>query len=162
VAVVTNIAADHLGLRGVNTVADLAKVKAVVPQAALRDGRSVLNADNEWTVEMARTARGEIIFFSLEEDNPVVRDHLRERGRVVVLRPTRHGEMITVIEHRRDTSLLLAEEIPATLNGRVRVNIANALAAVAAALARTSSSSTSGTPCAASRATSTRRPAAST
>ncbi|HYO30729.1 MAG TPA: Mur ligase family protein, partial [Thermomicrobiales bacterium] len=136
VAVVTNIAADHLGLRGVNTVADLAKVKSVVPQATLRDGASVLNADNEWTVEMARTARGEIIFFSLEEENVVVRDHLRERGRVVVLRPTRHGEMITVIEHRRDTSLLLAEEIPATLNGRVRVNIANALAAVAAALAQ--------------------------
>ncbi len=135
VAVVTNIASDHLGLRGVNTLADLAKVKAVVPQATLRDGASVLNADNEWTVEMARTARGEIIFFSMDEDNPVVRDHLRERGRAVVLRPTRHGEMITLIEHRRDTSLLLAEEIPATLGGRVRANIANALAAAAAAFA---------------------------
>ena len=135
VAVVTNIAADHLGLKGVNTLADLARVKAVVPQATLRDGASVLNADNPYTVEMARTARGEIIFFSMEDENATVRDHLRERGRAVVLRPTRHGEMITLIEHRRETSLLLAEEIPATLNGRVRVNIANALAAVAAAFA---------------------------
>jgi len=135
VAVVTNIAADHLGLRGVNTLADLARVKAVVPQAALRDGASVLNADNPYTVEMARSARGEIIFFSLEEENATVRDHLRERGRAVVLRPTRHGEMITLMEHRRETSLLLAEEIPATLHGRVRVNIANALAAVGAAFA---------------------------
>jgi cyanophycin synthetase len=135
VAVVTNIASDHLGLKGINTLGDLAKVKAVVPQATLRDGASVLNADNEWTVEMARTARGEVIFFSMDEDNPVVRDHLRERGRAVVLRPTRHGEMITLIEHRRDTSLLLAEEIPATLGGRVRANIANAMAAAAAAFA---------------------------
>jgi cyanophycin synthetase len=84
---------------------------------------------------MARSARGELIFFSMDEENPVVRDHVRERGKAVVLRPTRHGEMITLIEHRRDTSLLLAEQIPATFDGRVRVNIANALAAVAAAFA---------------------------
>jgi cyanophycin synthetase len=71
----------------------------------------------------------------MNEENPVIRDHLRERGKAVVLRPTRHGEMITLIEHRRETSLLLAEEIPATFNGKVRVNIANALAAVAAAFA---------------------------
>ncbi len=72
----------------------------------------------------------------MDEDNPVIRDHLRERGKAVVLRPTRHGEMITLIEHRRDTSLLLAEEIPATMEGRIRVNIANALAAAAAAFAQ--------------------------
>jgi cyanophycin synthetase len=135
VAVVTNIASDHLGLRGVHTLAELARVKAVVPQSVLRDGASVLNADNQWTVEMARTSRGELIFFSMDEENPVIREHIRERGKAVVLRPTRHGEMITLIEHRRDTSLLLAEEIPATMNGRIRVNVANALAAVGAAFA---------------------------
>ncbi len=135
IAVVTNVTADHLGLRGINTLSELARVKAVVPQAVLRDGASVLNADNQWTVEMARSARGELIFFSMDEENPVIRDHVRERGKAVVLRPTRHGEMITLIEHRRDTSLLLAEQIPATFDGRVRVNVANALAAAAAAFA---------------------------
>ncbi len=134
IAVVTNIAGDHLGLGGVNTLSDLAKVKAVVPQAVFRDGVSVLNADNEWTADMARTARGEIIFFSMDENNPVIRDHIRAKGRAVVLRETRNGEMITIIEHRRDTSLLLASQIPATFDGRNRANIANALAAVAAAL----------------------------
>ncbi len=107
-----------------------------MPQSVLPDGASVLNADNSYTVEMARVARGEIIFFSMDEENPVVRDHLRERGKAVVLRPTRHGEMITLIEHRRDTSLLLAEEIPATMDGRIRVNIQNAMAAAAAAFAQ--------------------------
>jgi cyanophycin synthetase len=135
VAVVTNVASDHLGLKGINTLSELARVKEVVPQSVLPDGASVLNADNSYTVEMARTARGEIIFFSIDEENPVIRDHLRERGKAVVLRPTRHGEMITLIEHRRDTSLLLAEEIPATMEGRVRVNIQNAMAAAAAAFA---------------------------
>ena len=135
IAVVTNVSSDHLGLKGVDTLAELARVKAVVPQSVLRDGASVLNADNEWTVDMTRSARGEIIFFSMNEDNPVIRDHMRERGRAVVLRETRQGEMITVIEHRRETSLLLASQIPATFEGRARVNIANALAAAAAALA---------------------------
>jgi cyanophycin synthetase len=79
-------------------------------------------------------ARGEIIFFSMEEENPVLREHLRARGRAVVLRQTRNGEMITIIEHRRETSLLFVNEIPATFDGRLRVNIANAMAATAAAL----------------------------
>lgn len=136
VAVVTNVSSDHLGLKGVNTLSELARVKEIVPQSVLPNGASILNADNPYTVEMERVARGEIIYFSMDEENPVVRDHLRERGKAVVLRPTRHGEMITLIEHRRDTSLLLAEEIPATMDGRIRVNIQNALAAVGAAFAQ--------------------------
>jgi cyanophycin synthetase len=135
IAVVTNVTSDPLGLRGVDTLAELARVKAVVAQSVLRDGASVLNADNEWTVDMTRTARGEIIFFSMDQDNPVIRDHLRERGRAVVLRETRQGEMVTIIEHRRETSLLLASQIPASFEGRARVNIANAMAAASAALA---------------------------
>ncbi len=135
VAVVTNVTSDHLGLKGVDTMAELARVKAVVPQSVLRDGATVLNADNEWTVDMTRTARGEIIFFGMDEDNQVIRDHIRERGRAVLLRQTRQGEMVTMIEHRRETSLLLASQIPATFEGRARVNIANAMAAACAALA---------------------------
>ncbi len=135
IAVVTNITSDHLGQHGIDSLADLAKVKAVVPQSVFRDGKSVLNADNEWTVEMARYARGEVLFFSMVEDNPVIREHLRNKGRAVILRPVAAGEMITIIENRRETSLLLASQIPATYDGRLRVNIANALAAVTAALA---------------------------
>jgi cyanophycin synthetase len=134
IAVVTNVTSDHLGLAGVESLSDLAKVKSVVPQSVFRDGVSVLNADNEFTADMARLARGEIIYFSMQEDNPVLREHLRARGRAVVLRQTRNGEMITIIEHRRETSLLLVNEIPATFDGRLRVNIANAMAATAAAL----------------------------
>jgi len=134
VAVVTNVAPDHLGLGGVETVAELARVKAVVPQSVFRDGTSVLNADNEWTVGMANIARGEIIYFSMDEKNPVIREHVRNRGRAVVLRETPQGEMITIIEHRRETSLILANQIPATFDGRLRVNIENAMAATAAAL----------------------------
>jgi cyanophycin synthetase len=135
IAVVTNVSGDHLGLKGVETMEELARVKAVVPASALRDGASILNADNEWTVWMASQARGEIIFFGMDEENPVMRDHIREKGRAVLLKKTRQGEMITIIENRRETSLLLASQIPATMDGRIRVNIENAMAAAAAALA---------------------------
>jgi cyanophycin synthetase len=96
----------------------------------------VLNAEDPWTVDMARTARGEIIFFAMDAENPVVRDHLRERGRAVVMQKTAAGEMLTVLEAKNETGVLLASEIPATLDGRIRVNIANALAAIGAAIAR--------------------------
>ncbi|HEV2072522.1 MAG TPA: cyanophycin synthetase [Thermomicrobiales bacterium] len=135
IGVVTNVSGDHLGLKGIDTLAGLARVKEVVPASVLRDGASVLNADNEWTVQMTRSARGEIIFFSMDEENPVIRDHIRQRGRAVLLKQTRQGEMITIYESRRETSLLLASQIPATYEGRVRVNIENAMAAAAAALA---------------------------
>ena len=135
VGVVTNIAADHLGLKGIDSLNELARVKEVVVSSVLRDGVSVLNADNEYTVGMTRVARGEIIFFSMDEENPVIREHIRAKGRAVVLRQTRQGEMITIIENRRETSLLLASQIPATMEGRIRVNIENAMAAAAAALA---------------------------
>jgi len=94
VAVVTNVGSDHLGLGGVNTIEELAEVKGTVPASVFRDGCSVLNADNHWTMQMARYARGEIIFFGMDEESEVIRDHLRERGRAVVLRQSREGEVI--------------------------------------------------------------------
>jgi cyanophycin synthetase len=135
VAVVTNVAADHLGQDGINTVADIAKVKAVVPRAVVPEGASVLNADDPLTVAMAEVAGGEIVFFSMREDSPVVPAHLRQGGRAVMLRQTRAGEMLTMVADQVETEVLLVQEIPATMEGRIRVNIANALAATAAAIA---------------------------
>jgi cyanophycin synthetase len=134
IAVVTNVTSDHLGLKGIDTIEQLAEVKEVVPASVFRDGCSVLNADNHWTAQMARRARGEIIFFSLNEDNPVIQDHLRERGRAIVLRSTREGEVIALVTESAVTPLIYAHEIPATANGRIRVNIENAMAAVAAGI----------------------------
>ena len=135
VAVVTNVSSDHLGLGGVTTLEELMRVKAVMPQSVFRDGAGAQRGQR-WTVRIAETARGEIIFFSMDEENPVIRDHRREQGRAVVLRQTPAGEMLTLLEDKEETSLLLAAEIPATLGGRIRANVANALAAAAAAVAR--------------------------
>jgi cyanophycin synthetase len=136
VAIVTNVAADHLGQRGIETVPDMAKVKAVVPRAVAPDGASVLNADDPYTVGMAEVAGGEILFFSLDEQNPIIGQHVAQGGRAVVLHATEAGEMLTLLAGQGQTELLLAEEIPATMGGRIRVNIQNAMAATAAALAQ--------------------------
>ena len=59
VAVVTNVAADHLGMRGIDTLEQLAEVKAVIVEAVPRDGFAVLNADDPLVREMRRRCRGD-------------------------------------------------------------------------------------------------------
>jgi cyanophycin synthetase len=93
----------------------------------------VLNADDEWCAAMADRVRGRVIYFSLAPDNPVVERHYRAHGRALLLRPDDRGGMICLAD-RRETSILHASEIPATFEGRARVNIANAMAAAAACI----------------------------
>jgi cyanophycin synthetase len=135
VAVVTNVTSDHLGLRGATSMRDLARAKAVVPASVFQDGTSVLNADNRWTVTMADDARGDVTFFSMNADNPTVQDHLRDQGRALVVRPAPDGDALILLERDVETHIMFAHEIPATLGGRIRVNIENALAAIGATLA---------------------------
>ena len=135
VAVVTNVASDHLGLGGIDTLDDLAKVKAVLPGAVSQDGVAVLNADDPRTAAMARITPGSTMFFSMESDNPVVLDHLRDLGRAVVLVEEGGEEIIALFDRHGRTPVMPVRDIPATADGRIRVNIANAMAATAAAVA---------------------------
>jgi cyanophycin synthetase len=135
VAVVTNVTSDHLGLGGVTSVEELAEVKSVVPAAVFPDGFSVLNAEDAWARWMASRARGEIIYFSTDEQNQTLREHVGARGKAVFIRRQGDGEWIVLVEGRRETALLDVRQIPATFEGRARVNVKNALAAVAATYA---------------------------
>lgn len=133
VGVVTNITGDHLGKSGVETIRDLARVKAVVPRAVFRDGYSVLNADDPRCVAISKYARGDLVLFSMDANNERIREHLRSRGIAVVLRETAEGEVLYILEGRRETAILNVRHIPATFEGRARFNVKNALAAAAAA-----------------------------
>ena len=133
VGVVTNITGDHVGKPGVESIRELAQIKAVVPRAVFRDGYSVLNADDLRCMSIARLARGELVLFSMDAESERIREHLRSRGIAVVLRETSDGEVISIIEGRRETAILNVRQIPATFEGRARFNIKNALAATAAA-----------------------------
>jgi len=132
VAVVLNVAGDHLGLDGINTVNDMAKVKRVVATAARR--AVVLNADDPCCVDMATSLKPhiEIVYFSTDSQNPVIQAHLAQGGRCVLL------EARTVIFHNRTVQepILCVDDLEITLRGRAHHNILNVLAAVAALVAQ--------------------------
>jgi cyanophycin synthetase len=139
VAVVLNVQPDHLGLRGIDTVEQLADVKAVLVEAVPRDGHAVLNADDPLVRAMRRRCSGQVVWFSMEEPGSEVRDmidqHCRRGGKALVLNPSDRGEMIVVKHGRREMQLAWTHLLPATFGGRARMNVQNALGAAAAAFA---------------------------
>jgi cyanophycin synthetase len=139
VAVVLNVQPDHLGLRGIDTVEQLADVKAVLVEAVPRDGHAVLNADDPLVREMRRRCSGQVVWFSMAEHGSVERDlidrHCRRGGKALVLERTERGEMIVVRHGRREMQLAWTHLLPSTFGGRARMNVQNSLAAAAAAFA---------------------------
>ena len=140
VAVVLNVQPDHLGLRGIDTVEQLADVKAVLVEAVPRDGHAVLNADDPLVREMRRRCSGQVVWFSMDE--PGSRGPRDDRGRTAAAaarrwcsNPSERGEMIVVKHGRREMQLAWTHLLPATFGGRARMNVQNALAAAAAAFA---------------------------
>ncbi len=129
VAVVTNVADDHLGEFGVQDLATLAETKLLVARAIGADGRVVLNADDPMLVAAAPGLTAPVAWFSLDPANPVVAAHVARGGRAAVAGP----DGLTLVERGRRTLLALTGEIPMTLGGAARHNVANALAAIAAA-----------------------------
>jgi len=140
VAVVTNVTGDHLGLRGVDTLQQLAHVKSVLVEAVPRTGTAVLNADDPLVARMDRQCHGSVVLFSMaqtreEEGYDRVDGHTGRGGAAMVLQRTDDGELIVLRDRDRTMPLLYTHLIPATFGGRARMNVANALAAAAAAWA---------------------------
>jgi cyanophycin synthetase len=139
VGCVLNIGADHLGLKGIDTVEDLADVKSVVVEAVAPHGTSVLNADDPLTAAMARHAGGRLCFFSMkaaDQRSEALRDHIARGGLAVVREPGPNGGDIGIHEDGEAHFVMPAAEIPATVEGLAEFNIANALAAVGMAFAQ--------------------------
>jgi cyanophycin synthetase len=140
VGLVTNIQPDHLGLKGIDTVDDLAWVKSVVVEAVHRNGTSILNADDPMTVSMRRRAGGRIGYFSLRggPDMPdFLREHVEDGGFAVVREPGRFpGGEIVIHDEGDSIHVMRAAEIPATLDGLAEFNVQNAMGAIATAYAQ--------------------------
>jgi cyanophycin synthetase len=140
VAVVTNVTADHLGLGGIDSLGQLANVKGVVVDAVPRSGTAVLNADDPLVARMARHCAGRVVYFSMstnkdEEGFDRVDGHVGRGGAAFCLEQTPEGELIVLRLAGRHMPVLYTHLIPATFGGRARMNVANALAAAAAAWA---------------------------
>jgi cyanophycin synthetase len=132
VGVVTNIGADHLGMKGISTLEELARVKQVVVENIARDGAAVLNADDALVAEMAAATDAQVIYFSLDAASPVVKAHLNsDNGQAVYVENNR----IVLATGASKLELVDLERVAFTVGGKVRFQVQNALAATAAAWA---------------------------
>jgi cyanophycin synthetase len=133
VAVVLNVTGDHLGLRGIDSIEKLAQVKQVVVEAVPRTGWAVLNADDPLVLEMRKACSGSVILFSMQENHELVGRWIRRGRKALVLEKGPLGEMIVIKEGRRTMPVAWVHTLPATFEGRARMNVQNAMAAAAAA-----------------------------
>jgi cyanophycin synthetase len=129
VSVVTNVSADHLGLQGIDTVDELAEVKAAIVRITKREGWAVLNADDPRAWAMRRETRAGIYAFSMDGRTAQVEEALDGGGRAAVLEG---GWLVLRGAGRRPRRLAEAAALPVTFAGLSRYNVANALAAAAA------------------------------
>jgi cyanophycin synthetase len=129
VAIVTNVAADHLGLKGIHTIEQLAKVKGVIPETVLPDGYAILNADDDLVYDMRRTVECNVALFSMDENNPRIKALQRLNGITAVY----ENGYVTICRGEWKMRLMKAENIPLTFGGKASFMIQNVLAAVLAA-----------------------------
>lgn len=125
-ALITNVAADHLGQYGINTVEELAQAKFAVHRTLTREGVLVLNADDTYVV--AEAARTQVIkwWFSLTPDAP----HIRKNRAANVPCAWLEKSTLMFFDGHDVHSILPVQDIPLTMGGAARYNILNALGAV--------------------------------
>lgn len=129
VGIVTNVTADHLGLKGINTLEQLAKVKGVIPETVLPNGYAILNADDDLVYDMRRTVDCNVALFSMDENNPRIKALQRIGGITAVY----ENGYVTLCKGQWKMRLMKAEYIPLTYGGKAGFMIQNVLPAIIAA-----------------------------
>ncbi|MDX1380743.1 MAG: Mur ligase family protein [Xanthomonadales bacterium] len=130
VAVITNVAADHLGEYGIHSVPELIPAKFIVRRALTADDLLLLNADDEGVAAYAESLGDDLVaeigWFSLDAGNPRVRRTLAQGGRACFLDD---GWLMRAADGQA-RRVVAVDALPAALGGIVRHNVANALAAM--------------------------------
>lgn len=125
IGVLTNIKEDHLGLNDIHNLKDLTKVKRVVMDSVKKDGWSVLNADDDYSMRLMNDLDSKIAIFSLDENNPHIKKFAKE-GKVTCV----YEEGFVTIK-KGDWKIRVAKviNIPITMEGKAKFMISNVLAA---------------------------------
>jgi len=129
IGIITNIQEDHLGISDIDTLADLARVKATVVQSVKKDGWAILNADDEYCMKLANDLSCNIAYFSMDEDSTIVKQ-LSKEGKIVAVY---ENGFITIKKGEWKIRVDRATQVPLTLGGKAKFMIANVLAATLAA-----------------------------
>jgi cyanophycin synthetase len=129
-SVLTNVSSDHLDLQGIHTLPELAEVKATICRITKPDGWVVLNGDDKFVAAIGRTVQANVAYFSIAAKTPpVVRRHIDAGGRAYLGR----DRDIVEIDDRVSRTIVPILEVPITIGGLARHNVANALAAAGGA-----------------------------
>ncbi len=128
IGVITNIQEDHLGLNDINTLEDVARVKSTVVKSVKKDGWAVLNAEDEYCVKIASELDCKIAYFSLDENNPVIKKHCKAGGVAAIY----ENGFVTIKKGDWKIRVEKVTTIPLTLGGKAQFMIANVLAATLA------------------------------
>ena len=132
IGVVLNVAADHLGLGGIDTIEQMARVKGVVAETVKPSGYAILNADDPLVAEMAQKVKCKVAYFSMNPDNPIIIEHSRRNGLAAIY----ENGYLSILEGKWTLRVEKATKIPMTMGGMAPFMIANALASCLAAFAQ--------------------------
>ncbi|MBW2960457.1 cyanophycin synthetase [Mesonia aestuariivivens] len=129
IGIVTNVSEDHLGLKGIRTIEQLARAKSVIVESVMPNGCSILNADDDQVYEMRANIVSHLALFSLEENNPRIKE-LQENGGVTAVYENGY---VTLFRGTKRMRIMKAENIPLTHGGKAIFMIQNILPAIIAA-----------------------------
>lgn len=128
IAIVTNVSADHIGLGGIETVEQMAKVKAVVPETVFPHGFAILNADDDLVYNMRKGLDCNIALFSMDENNLRIKEHCEDGGYAAVF----ENGFVSILKGSWKIRVHKVVDIPLTYSGKATHNIINTLPAVLA------------------------------
>ena len=126
-ALITNVAADHLGEYGINNVAEMAEAKFIVRRALSADAPLILNADDPESVRLAASISNRIIWFGLNANDGVLQQQLDNNDTAVYL----DDGWLMLAEGGETRKIIEAKKVPITFGGAARYNVSNALGAMA-------------------------------
>ena len=132
VAVVTNLAEDHVGQDGIQDIEGLFYVKSLVAEAVKDNGYLILNADDSYVVKMANSnTKAKVVYFSQNPKNKVLRRHLANGGLGIFLKDSK----IYLAQGHELTPVISLANVPITLNGKATHNIENTMSCIGALVA---------------------------
>jgi cyanophycin synthetase len=132
VSIVTNVAEDHLGLDGINTLKEMSRVKRVVAASTAKDGYAILNAEDDEVYFMGDDLDCNIALFALDAANPRVQRHLAKGGYAAVV----ENGYVTIFKGKWRTRICSVNEVPLSFSGRAECMIKNILPAALAGVIR--------------------------
>lgn len=130
ISIVTNVSDDHLGLKGIRTLEEMARVKSIVPRSTFEDGYAILNADDDLVYDMSYDLDCNIAYFSTDASNERIRKHCAGGGLAAVI----EKGYLTVCKGEWKIRVNKIEQIPLAMGGRAECMVKNILPAVLAAI----------------------------